>query len=86
MTCCANPNNIVDNTHLTARASWPPIFIVKITIEGRRCAPGAKMKGICGEMDEVATIDPPEQIAACSYCPNGICKLPMKLRRPEVLY
>ena len=50
------------------------------------CFGTAKMKGICGGMGAAATIDPPEQIAACSYCANGICKPPMKLRQSEVLY
>eukprot|EP00956_Cyclotella_meneghiniana_P011907 scaffold16752_cov85-Cyclotella_meneghiniana.AAC.1 len=43
------------------------------------------MKGICGGMGAAAMIDPPEQIVACSYCANGICKPPMKLRQSEVL-
>eukprot|EP00956_Cyclotella_meneghiniana_P026338 scaffold56674_cov56-Cyclotella_meneghiniana.AAC.3 len=37
-------------------------------------------------MGAAAAIDPPEQITACSYCVNGICKRPMKLWRLEVLH
>ena len=37
-------------------------------------------------MGAAAANDPPGQIAAYSYCLNGICKPPMKLRRSEVLY
>eukprot|EP00956_Cyclotella_meneghiniana_P022630 scaffold43076_cov136-Cyclotella_meneghiniana.AAC.2 len=36
-------------------------------------------------MGAAAGIDPPKQIAACSYCANSICKRPMKLWRSEVI-
>ena len=87
MTFCDNLHNIVDSKHATTGASSPPMAIVQMTLEGGRFASvPQKMKGICGGMGAAAMIDPPEQIAACSYCANGICKPPMKLRQSEVLY
>ena len=38
------------------------------------------------KMDDAAAIDPPVQIAACSYCVSGICKWSLKLPLLEVLY